>query len=218
MLRFQSLTLALVSVLLFDCAVAAQTQLQVKQRGSDARSVEFNTDVLPLVNQLLSGHLREGRTLSGANVGFRLDPNRLFLQKDYEPRVYFLGSVTANQLGFDTFIRPLSQITSGGQRFRMFQNVRNLQNGDFVDLGPQTAGTLIDPICFLNGRTFIWFTNDDKNSDLRQHVVAFTIEDYIVLGWEDAPGGGDNDFNDGVVVLDIGPENVEQLENPTLPH
>ncbi|MEM9410084.1 MAG: DUF4114 domain-containing protein [Planctomycetota bacterium] len=218
MTNFQNLHLVFAALAIFTTPLNAQTTLQVKNKGSDARSIEFNNKVLPLVNQLLSGHLREGRTLQNANIGFRLDPNRLFLQKDYEPRIYFLGSVTANQLGFDAYIRPLGSSKTGGTRFKLFPNVRQLQNGDFVELGPQTAGTLIDPICFLNGRSFEWYTLDAKNIDLRQHVVAMTIDDFIVLGWEDAPGGGDNDFNDGVVVLDIGPENLDELRDPILPH
>ena len=71
----------------------------------------------------------------------------------------------------------------------------------------------------------IFGTQTASNADGLQHVVSYAYENYIILGFEDlygdkgATGGknqnSDRDFNDTVLVLDIGAANVRELVSPT---
>jgi hypothetical protein len=45
-------------------------------------------------------------------------------------------------------------------------------------------------------------------------VIAFAMEDspYLLIGFEDLFGGGDRDFNDLLFAVDIGEQNVKNLQ------
>ena len=70
------------------------------------------------------------------------------------------------------------------------------------------AGTLLDFFLMSNGAGggSATFTDETaRNSDNFQHMVSFRSGNYIVLSYEDAVNGGDKDFNDVVVALEISP-------------
>ncbi|MEM9410085.1 MAG: DUF4114 domain-containing protein [Planctomycetota bacterium] len=217
MARFKNFCLA--TLLLGVWCIPASAQFTSGSSGSDSRAQHFNQHVLPKAIQLLQGSLRSGVAFQGAQ-GKRLDPNRLFLLSDYQPRVYNVrfGSAGYNN-GVEMFIRGLSASVTGGSRHTIFQNVKSFGSGDFVDLGIQKAGTLIDPILIVNQTSLRWYTNDSSNSDGKQHVIAYLMDDgFVLLGWEDLPNLGDRDYEDVCFVLDLGVKNTEQYEEPNLPH
>ncbi len=79
----------------------------------------------------------------------------------------------------------------------------------------------------------IFGTDTASNADGLQHAVAYAYNNYILLAFEDLYGGlhasgvdsatgkwnegSDRDFNDVVVVLDIGEANVKALIGATVP-
>src|SRR3546814_18306953 len=54
------------------------------------------------------------------------------------------------------------------------------------------------------------------NADGQEHVVSGVEDGSLVLGFEDLQDGGDNDFNDVMLSLDIGPANIEAIGTDTI--
>ncbi|HEY9643358.1 MAG TPA: DUF4114 domain-containing protein [Coleofasciculaceae cyanobacterium] len=165
------------------------------------------------------------------NVGqFLLDPTKLKLKQDYEVKVHFIneGAGFRNQLAY----QATGAINSSGL---VFDDVSSpweggLQYGDAVSLGTLKAGTQLDFWLRANGKnggTNIFGTNTASNEDGLQHVFAAAYKNYLVLGFEDLYGAlgawgqdaktgkwnesSDRDFNDAVVVVDLGEKNVHAL-------
>jgi hypothetical protein len=186
--------------------------------GSDARSAEFNNTILGNAMQLVNVNLREGVEFAARGVT-RLDEDRLFLLRnsDRPIRVYFLneGAGYRNSLGYST--TQAGSVTAG-ERKLVLPDVSNgtfggpnlLAPGDWVELGDFPQGTAFEFFIIQNavngGRTI--FTNrDSANVDGLQHLSAWLLGDrYVLLGFEDLTGGGDLDYNDVVVVVDLSPD------------
>ncbi|RMG08791.1 MAG: DUF4114 domain-containing protein, partial [Cyanobacteria bacterium J055] len=96
-----------------------------------------------------------------------------------------------------------------------------LTAGDSVSLGTVKAGSTLD--FWLNANGFLksnstrWSTDTAKNKDGLQHVMAYEYEDYLVLAWEDLVRGGDKDYNDVVVAIDIGKANLQPPVSQDVP-
>jgi hypothetical protein len=61
-------------------------------------------------------------------------------------------------------------------------------------------------------------TDPTKNSDGLQHVVAFQLDEWVILGFEDIVGGGDRDYNDVVFAvrgIQEGAPNPEDVPEPS---
>ena len=88
--------------------------------------------------------------------------------------------------------------------------------GDFVNLGTAGAGSILDFFLIsdgANGGRSTFGTIAANNPDFINHVVAFAVADspYLVLGFEDMLNGGDRDFNDVIIAVNIGMRNVASL-------
>ncbi|MGL4513651.1 MAG: DUF4114 domain-containing protein [Lacipirellulaceae bacterium] len=191
---------------------------QVHITGSDARSLDFNNTILGNAMGLVNVNLREGVEFAARGVT-RLDEDRLFLLRnsDRPVRVYFLneGAGYRNSLGYST---TMAGSTTNGARKLVLPDVSNgtfggpnlLAPGDWVELGNFPQGTSFEFFIIQNavngGRTI--FTNRDAaNVDRLQHLSAWLLGDrYVLLGFEDLTGGGDLDYNDVVVVVDLSPD------------
>jgi hypothetical protein len=167
------------------------------------------------------------------NVGqFVLDPTKLKLKYDHEVKVHFIneGAGYKNQLAFEA----TGSTQSTGLIFNDISGPGEggLQYGDGVSLGKILAGTQLDFWLRADGKNRgdaanIFGTKTSSNADGLQHVFAAAYKNYLVLGFEDLYGGlgasgmdpntgrwneaSDRDFNDAVVVLDIGEANVNSL-------
>ena len=55
-----------------------------------------------------------------------------------------------------------------------------------------------------------WYNGSSNNSDSFQHMVAFFPDNsqYVIIGFEDMAGGGDEDCNDVMFVVDVGVNNA----------
>ena len=205
--------------------------------GSDANAAAFML-ALPSINDTIKNTLPEYKTLSATSMAsMALNPSSLRLAVDSSVRVYFIseGAAYRNTLGLNV-LSPGSavptattpSITSTAELvfpdassndpttfYPSGNSVRTatapLDAGDFVNLNTLRAGTLLDFFLISNGAGggSATFTDETaRNSDAFQHIVSFTSGNYTVLSFEDAVGGGDKDFNDVVIALEISPTAV----------
>lgn len=94
--------------------------------------------------------------------------------------------------------------------------------GDFVNLGEYKAGGRLDLALIANGvfgGKDVFVASPAQNSDRITHVVSFALKDspYLIVAFEDLRGGGDRDYNDVVVAIDIGRANVAKLVSAPVP-
>lgn len=195
--------------------------------GSDSKSAAFTHSALNEYYGWLQGMITEGARFDAVD-DLRLDPELLFMTSDteYPVRVYFLheGAGYHNSLGFSSALAGSDELGVGKLIFpdASFGNRRTssepLRSGDFVDIGDLSAGTQLDFFLVADGarrsNAHIYTNHDEKNHDGLQHVFAMILPSspYLLIGFEDLPGGGDLDYNDCVVVVDIGLENARELD------
>lgn len=178
---------------------------------------------------------------------FKLDVSNLNLKYDHDVSVYFIneGAGYRNQLAFDAtgttnksglLFNDISCQGNGCVSGDWGGNALKL--GDGVKVGNVTAGTQLDFWLRADGlnrgnSANIFGTDTASNADGLQHAVAYAYNNYILLAFEDLYGGlhasgvdsatgkwnegSDRDFNDVVVVLDIGEANVRELIGATVP-
>ncbi|MEH2128442.1 DUF4114 domain-containing protein [Nostoc sp.] len=178
---------------------------------------------------------------------FKLDPNKLNLKYDHDVSVYFIneGAGYRNQLAFEAtgttnksglLFNDISCQGNGCVSGDWGGNALKL--GDGVKVGNVTAGTQLDLWLRADGlnrgtSANIFGTDTASNADGLQHAVAYAYNNYILLAFEDLYGGlyasgvdsatgkwnegSDRDFNDVVVVLDVGEANVKALIGATVP-
>jgi hypothetical protein len=190
----------------------------VQVNASDSRSQAFTRDILPGALAIVEENLREGVEFLARGVT-RLDEDRLFLLNDSDRpvRVYFVneGAGYRNLLGYAT-----SQAGSfeAGVRKVVFPDVSDgtfggpeyLTAGDWVELGNFPRGTAFEFFIVrdaVNGGRDVFTNQDHLNPDRLQHLSAWLLGDrYVLLGFEDLMNGGDLDYNDVVVVVDLSPD------------
>ena len=181
------------------------------------------------------------------NTGqFKLDPSKLNLKYDYDVSVYFIneGAAYKNQLAFDATGTTnksgllFKDASCDGAGCILGGGATALKLGDGVKLGKITGDTQLNLWLRADGlnrgnSANIFGTNTASNADKLQHAVAYAYNNYILLGFEDLYGGlgasgvdsatgksnegSDRDFNDVVVVLDIGEKNVKELIGASVP-
>lgn len=196
----------------------------VQSSGSDPASVLFNSTELSYMQSWLGENFTESTAIDDSS--FPLDSSNLIL-KYYSPnaRVYFIGEGAGyhNSLGFiltgprlnvsiPKLIFPDASSYGRGSPDSRYP----LTIGDFVDLGPVTEGTSIGFFLIANGARGgrqVWSTKTEYNADGINHVVSLVRPEspYLLIGFEDLYGGGDNDFNDLVFALEIGANNAKAL-------
>lgn len=216
---------------------------KVREAGSDDRSEAFQKKVLPSIQNNVNINLSEYTKVSKLDT-FALDPKQLTLSHDTNARVYFVGEGAGyqNSLGFFTseyslqsgikktdakIIFPNASSNSSylGKTTGIKRDKNNpLLSGDFVDLGVKSAGTQLNFFIVSNGNqggTQVFTTDPKNNPDKLQHVVSFAMavanSPYLILGFEDLMGGGDKDYNDVVIAVDVGRANVAQLMGTAVP-
>ncbi|NJO42102.1 MAG: PEP-CTERM sorting domain-containing protein [Cyanobacteria bacterium CRU_2_1] len=173
------------------------------------------------------------------NTGlFQLDPSNLFLKYDHTVSVHFIneGAGYRNQLAYEA----TGATNISGLVFNDISSAEAIGNwgGDALNLGDSTSlgriagGTQLDFWLRADGlnrgnSANIFGTKTESNLDRLEHVVAYAYNNYILLGFEDLYGGlwasgqdtatgkwnefSDRDFNDVVMVLDVGEANVREM-------
>lgn len=197
----------------------------VRVRNSDRRAKDFRKDFLKDFSRLDSQSLSRSIT-HGNQTSVLVDPSKIRLQHDYDTRVYFVNSSSAyhNTLGFNTSGggigsgNPQLIFPDASSRSRNRSRNQTLRSGDFVNLGTTKAGTKLDFFLIADGArggTNVFSTEDSVNPDGIRHVMShaqiFSDSPYLMLAFEDLYGGGDEDYNDLIVAIDVGQENVKSL-------
>ena len=207
----------------------------VMQAGSDASSKNFQT-VLPGMLNFVNTYLPEYHNNLNSPLAFNIDPSKLTLSTLSDVRVYFAyeGAGYHNTLGFNTtgigtssgnpqiiFPDASSSLNYGGSGAGVRSATDPLLPGDFVNLGRFDAGTKLDFFLMANGANggnTVFSTTASANPDGLNHVATFTPSywgaansPYLFISFEDLLGGGDKDFNDVIIALDIDAANVAAL-------
>ncbi len=207
---------------------------KVKVAGSDARSADFQKNIMPRVEKLIDTRLGETHSINSLEA-ISLDTNKLKLKTDADVRVYFAGEGAGyhNTLGFNTQgvgIKtgdPKLIFPDASSSINYLSNNKNPQRtnsepllpGDFVNLGKFGKNTQLDFFLIAdgaNGGKNVYTAHKDQNPDKIQHTVAFVVPDspFLLISFEDLYGGGDRDYNDTMFVVDIGKANVKALSGP----
>jgi hypothetical protein len=199
--------------------------------GSDARSREFNQVYLPQVQATIREKLVSGKVFDDLGT-YPLDADKLLMPYAAQRpiRLYFIdeGAGYQNTLGFtysligsdvhgtEVLLFPnASKAASGSNSWNLGspQTARTIEQplntGDFLDIGNGGAGWLLDFFIISQGATGgqhkLW-ADKTRNMDKTQHVVAFQIPQstYLIISFEDMLYGGDADYEDLILVADIG--------------
>jgi hypothetical protein len=169
--------------------------------------------------------------LSSSNL-WLVDSSKLTLTSDYAPRIAFLNEGA----GYQSPIRISATGATTGEA-TVFSNLSGvdsilssanapLRRGDWVQLSQMQAGTQINlsviPNGVFNPGATPLSTNPALNPVSRFNPnspnfwVAYAdprpTAPLFILGYEDIAGSGsDNDFNDGILALDLGQENFQRI-------
>ena len=200
---------------------------QVMVAGSDTRSAVFQRDVLPILSAVSLATLTERAAVEDAGA-ISVDPTRLVAGQDIRPRIYFLGEgaafrnslfvgktsptlpETIEELVFPDASSPLGY---GGTGEATRRADAPLLPGDFVDLHLSLMKDERLTLTLLangaNGGTSRFGTEIAENADGLPHVIGLVVpkgpaEDFLLIGFEDIHGGGDEDYNDLLIAIDLG--------------
>jgi hypothetical protein len=174
----------------------------------------------------------------------RLDPSKLSLKNDNNIRVWFLneGAGYKDQLAFEAIKGSEYQkglvfdniscnsSDSANSACQLGENSGALDIGDYVDLGTISGGSQLNFFLkadgFNNPNGNVYGGDPTQNPDQLDHIVAYEVDDYLLLGFEDLYGpegttGGvngiqvaDRDFNDVVFLVDFGRDNITTVPEP----
>lgn len=216
------------SSLLVSSLLSLMTPAQVQSAEVDLSDFDaYIMDEMVEVDE----EVRKGLQVDVTDLQLVTDYNVRFIAADegagYQNRVELnirdeSGAVTDNSVLFYNFscmstdcVMPNLDITGG------------FMPGDSVSVQAY-AGDILDPTLIINGginpsATDFWSTQTQLNADRQQHVLAWVHDDCssvniigkcLVLGFEDLPSwapNSDNDFNDNVIIADVGQENIQSF-------
>ncbi len=210
----------------------------VQLAGSDDRAADFSANDLPGLQEVVNNTLSESQSINNLS-SIALNPNDLVISGDSNVRAYFIGEGAGyrNSLGVYTgesstglngdasLIFPDAS-TSSSYSYLNDSSYRStsapLAPGDFVDLGTYSDGTQLNLFLISNGAgggTNTFYTDTGLNSDGLDHFVVLATPDnpYLLIGVEDLPGGGDKDYNDVVIALEVGLATTKNLMAKAVP-
>jgi hypothetical protein len=170
---------------------------------------------------------RNAVDLKASNL-WLIDSSDLFLQSSYSPRVAFINegagyqspvkvSASGNTTGEATVFKNLS-----GYNSILSNSNGPLWRGDWVQLSEIQGGTQLNFSVIPNGNRAALSTDTRLNptSPYNPNGPVFwtayadpkATKPIILLGYEDIAGSGsDNDFNDGILALDVGEANFKAI-------
>ena len=191
----------------------------VEADPQDEAYMDFKENGLAVVMKYLDG-VYEERAAIDSNTE-NLDLSEMVLEKDSDVRVYFLkeGTVFRNTLGIDMggdqrIIFPNASSANSYYRDADTRNEHTSEDipllpGDYVDIGQMPAGSLIDLFLIQDGARDetgeVFWGDAESNEDQINHAKLMAIydENTYIIGFEDIPGGGDRDYNDLVIAVEV---------------
>lgn len=211
--------------------------MPVYEAGSDPEAAAFQANVLPLMAAAGQMQLGEGQAVTNLNA-LALDPEQMTMTYSVIPRIYFVGEgagyhnsllaqvtrangdVEDPVLLFPDASTSASYLHSAGA-LGMRSTAAPLLAGDYVELNTTlSAGDKMALHLIANGAkggSYLYSTDAALNADgLGTHAVSLslqenTVEDYVLIGFEDLFGGGDMDYNDLVLAIFYGSGNIGNM-------
>lgn len=218
------------------CILSLTDSVAAAGLGFNRRADDPNNSFYQSINTFQQFVNTERNTLDASKIGARtLDASKLTLKADQNISVFFIneGANYRNQLGLNmsgtTSINNqllFSDLTcTSGCQYTGYRSPSNqfgtpdnkpLEIGDYFNLGTVKSGTSLDFFLRQDGYNNQYANNfyaqSDRNVDKIQHLIAYDYNDFLVLAWEDLTNGGDKDYNDVVFALDIGANNINQIQ------
>ncbi|MEM7672973.1 MAG: DUF4114 domain-containing protein [Verrucomicrobiota bacterium] len=201
----------------------------VRDLNSDLRSRDFRDELLPGIIDFMVNDSRDNIKSHDLSV----DSGDLSLVTNSKVRAYFIAEAAAfrNSIGVNTTGIGIDE----GSPKLIFPNASEstgalepieeapLKTGDYVDLGEIQAGEVLDLFIISNGANHnngrVYSASAENNNDQTDHMIVHGVvgEDTLLVGFEDLHGGGDKNYTDVVIALQIGEENVQAFlgEEPT---
>ena len=194
---------------------------EVQADPEDPRYADFLENGLTEVMDYLDGVYSERDNIDENTENLALD--ELLLTEDSDVRVYFLkeGTIFQNTLGIEnngdqSLIFPnassaYSYYTDAETRSTETNENIPLIPGDYVDLGQLKKGSLVDLFLIRDGAQnedgLVFWVDPESNPDQINHAKLLAVYDNntLIIGFEDQPGGGDKDYNDLVIAVEINP-------------
>ena len=194
---------------------------EVQADPEDPRYADFLENGLTEVMDYLDGVYSERENIDENTENLALD--ELLLTEDSDVRVYFLkeGTIFQNTLGIEnngdqSLIFPnassaYSYFTDAETRSTETNENIPLIPGDYVDLGQLKKGSLVDLFLIRDGAQnedgLVFWVDPESNPDQINHAKLLAVYDNntLIIGFEDQPGGGDKDYNDLVIAVEINP-------------
>lgn len=178
----------------------------------------FVNEALPPVGSFLEDHFSDRPEIE--NNSLELEMTDLVMPADGDVRVYFIkeGTIFHNTLGIvrngeDKLIFPnassfVSYFKDIETRTAVTREEAPLLPGDYVDLGRLRQGELIDLFLIKDGARDEngerYGLNKTGNPDALNHIrIHGAYNDLLIIGFEDIPGGGDRDYNDLVIAIEV---------------
>lgn len=191
--------------------------------GGDAKAQLFASTLLPQAAALTSRNLNTPLTIPGYTL-LKIDPAKIDLATQTAGRLYFAGENAgySNSVGYNG---AGPGVGAGAKlAFLNASQPTPRTSGDYVDLGVFNAGTNLDFFVIADGANHLGYkspqnldqvlsTDTAANLDGLQHAFAYAVKDspYLLLTFEDMVGGGDRDYNDVVLVADLGAANIRHF-------
>ena len=194
---------------------------EVQADPEDPRYADFLENGLAEVMNYLDGVYTERGNIEEKTENLELEELRL--TEDSDVRVYFLkeGTIFQNTLGIENngdqnLIFPnassaYSYFTDADTRSTETNEEIPLIPGDYVDLGQLKKGSLVDLFLIRDGAQnedgLVFWVDPESNPDQMNHAKLLAVYDNntLIIGFEDQPGGGDKDYNDLVIAVEINP-------------
>ena len=207
----------------------------VQMGGSDSRSQDFADNLLPEILDFIQTNKVNGNL--AALTAPDTDTSNLTLLNPADLRVYFVADNGSyhNSIGMNfagaaadeyvpTLIFPDASTMypeDQGQNgdWAPISEEYPLIPGDFIDIGSVDAGSYLDFFIIPRGATEAanpseaYVTDKTLNEDQTSHmrILGVAGDSMLVIGFEDLKNGGDQDYNDVVIAVDIGQQNLDSI-------
>lgn len=210
----------------------------VQLAGSDDAAANFSANALPDLQASVNNTLTESQPLANLSA-IALDPNDLVISGTADVRAYFVGEGAGYRNSFGVYTGDSSDGLNGDAALILpdasssssylnptASSYRSryapVAAGDFVDLGTFENDTQLNLFLIANGAnggTETYYTDMSLNRDGIDHFVVLATPDspYLLIGTEDLFNGGDKDYNDLVVALDVGRATAQKLISKAVP-
>lgn len=200
----------------------------VQIAGSDETSADFmEYAMLDILNYIESNIVHSS---SVELISQEADPSNLVLEHPADVRVYFINEEASyhNSLGvnFEDDRGPKLVFPDASTMYSYLNDEDTMREytsedcplvpGDFVDIGSVDAGSVLDFFIIPRGAheaTEVYGIETSLNEDQTCHmrVLGMVGESVIVLGFEDLKNGGDRDYDDPIIAVDIGANNIRSI-------